>query len=395
MTLILAGGQGERLHPLTKDRSKPSVPFAGSYRIIDFTLSNCLNSGLRKVYLLTQYKSHSLDRHLRTGWSILNSELGEFIAPVPPQRRFSTNWYHGTADAVFQNVYLLELEKPTLVLILSGDHVYRMDYRPLIEFHMEKDAKITIASLVHARWLSSAFGVMHIDSNQRVLDFVEKPGDPPAIPGRPEESLINMGVYVFNTDVLVRAVIEDSKRDTAHDFGKNVLPALVKDNVVFAYPFEEGPEKPYWRDIGTLDSYYKVGMDFLQDEPPLDLWDSNWPIRTQQSQLPPAHISPNDSDEGNLVSKSLIGPGCRISGHVIHSILSPSVQVAQGAEVTDCILFNDVTVGRGARLTKTIVDKRVSIPPGFVVGEDSEADRSRFLVTQSGITVIPGGILFG
>jgi glucose-1-phosphate adenylyltransferase len=369
------------------------VPFAGTYRIIDFTLSNCLNSGLRRIYLLTQYKSHSLDRHLRTGWAIFNSELGEFIAPVPPQLRFSSNWYSGTADAVFQNIYLLEQEKPALVLILSGDHVYRMDYGRLIEFHLERHAKATIASMAYPRELGSAFGVMHIDSNQRVLDFIEKPSNPPALPGRPEESLVNMGVYVFNTDVLVRAVIEDAKRDTAHDFGKNILPALVKDGVVFAYPFEQEGKTPYWRDIGTLDSYYEAGMDFLQDDPPLDLWDPAWPIRTLQPQVPPAWISP-DHPEENLVHKSLIGPGCRIKGHVIHSILSPGVQVAEGAWVTECILFNGVTIGPGAVLRKTIIDKRVNIPAGFIVGEDPVVDRSRFLVTENGVTVIPSGTLF-
>ncbi|MFH1742593.1 MAG: glucose-1-phosphate adenylyltransferase [bacterium] len=390
LTLILAGGQGERLHPLTKDRSKPAVPFAGSYRIIDFTLSNCLNSGLRRIYLLTQYKSQSLDRHLRTGWFILNPELGEFIAPVPPQRRFSTNWYDGTADAVFQNVYLLEQEKPANVLILSGDHVYQMDYRRLIRFHLQQNAKVTIASLVYPRNMASSLGVMHVDSGQKVLDFVEKPSDPPPLHGRPEECLVNMGVYMFDTEVLVRAVIEDSKRDTAHDFGKNILPTLVKDGGAYAYPYEEKGRTAYWRDIGTLESYYQANMDFLMDEPPFDLWNKTWPIRSHQHQMPPASIRSRES----LVHNSLIGVGCRIEGRVTHSVLSPGVRIAEGAEITDCILCNEVTIGQGARLKKAIVDKRVNIPPGFLVGEDPRADESRFLVTESGITVIPGGILF-
>jgi len=394
LTLILAGGQGDRLRPLTKDRSKPAVPFAGNYRIIDFTLSNCLNSGLRRIYLLTQYKSQSLDRHIRTGWDVFNPELGEFIAPVPPQRRFSTNWYAGTADAVFQNIYLLEQEKPTYVLILSGDHVYRMDYRPLIDFHIESGAEATIACMVYPRESAVPFGVMQIGEDRRVLDFKEKPPDPPAIPGRDEESLVNMGVYVFNTDTLVRAVIEDSKQDTAHDFGKNVLPSLVRDGVAYAYPFEESGEIAYWRDIGTLESYFRAGMDFLQKDPPFDLWDQQWPIRTYHPQLPPAWIDPTVPGESR-VETSLIGQGCRISGEVVRSVLSPGVYVESRAQVKDCILFNDVRVGRGARLSRAIVDKRVQIPAGFVVGENPEKDRCRFLVTEDGITVIPLGTLFG
>ncbi len=393
LTLILAGGQGERLHPLTKDRSKPAVPFAGNYRIIDFTLSNCLNSGLRRIYLLTQYKSQSLDRHSRTAWNVFNPELGEFIAPVPPQRRFSTNWYAGTADAVFQNIYLLQQEKPTYVLILSGDHVYRMDYRRLIDFHMECGAKATIACMVYPRESAVPFGVMRIGTDQRVLDFKEKPPDPPAIPGRGEESLVNMGVYVFNTDALVRAVIEDSKQDTAHDFGKNVLPSLVQSGSAYAYPFEENGTVAYWRDIGTLESYFQAGMDFLQEQPPFDLWDARWPIRSYHPQLPPAWINASDSKNARVES-SLIGAGCRINGQVFHSILSPGVEIAENARVENSILFNDVKVGRGARLSRAIVDKRIQIPSSFLIGENPDKDRSRFLVTDSGITVIPLGTLF-
>ncbi|HQL63751.1 MAG TPA: glucose-1-phosphate adenylyltransferase [bacterium] len=391
LTLILAGGQGERLHPLTKDRSKPAVPFAGSYRIIDFTLSNCLNSNLRRIYLLTQYKSQSLDRHLRNGWSIHNPELGEFIEPVPPQRRFSTNWYDGTADAVFQNIYLLQQQKPALVVILSGDHVYRMDYRPLIRFHLEKKARATIAALVYPRRLSSFFGIMQVDSNQEVTSFVEKPADPPAMPGRPNESLVNMGVYVFNTETLVRAVIEDSKMDSTHDFGRDVLPALVQGGGIYAYFFEkEDGTTAYWRDIGTLESYYQAEMDFLQENPPFDLWNPNWPIRSYHPQVPPAWIAPREGQ----VFNSLVSSGCRIHGKVIHSILSPSVFVGENTQITDSIICNDVTIGDGARLRKAIVDKRIKIPAGFVVGEDPEADRERFLVTESGISVIPTGTLF-
>ncbi len=395
LTLILAGGLGERLYPLTRDRSKPSVPFAGSFRIIDFTLSNCINSVLRRIYVLTQYKSQSLNRHLRDGWSILRRELNEFIESVPPQHRSSTSWYGGTSDAIYQNIYLLEQIRPKRVLILSGDHIYRMDYRDLLEFHVNKEADVTIACIEFPRRHAQSFGVMQVDSEQRTLHFVEKPADPPAIPGKPDMSLVNMGVYIFNTEHLVRAVIDDSKdQHSAHDLGKNVFPRLIaRDDIkVCAYSFSKQTPDPYWRDVGSIDSYYNANMDLLTEKSSINLFAKDWPFRSDTRHLLPSQFDLSGQATGS-VKRSFISAGCIVNGHLDRCILSPNVVIHENSELEGCIVFNGSTIGRNCRIRNTIVDKYAHIPDGCVIGYDPEIDRKQFMVTEDTIVIVPKGMM--
>jgi len=288
LTLVLAGGQGERLYPLTRNRSKPSVSFGGIYRIIDFTLSNCLNSGLRKIYVLVQYQSHTLDRHIKHGWNIFSIEIDEFVHSLPPQHTLSQSWYLGTADAIYQNVYLLNIHRPQKVLLLSGDHIYKMDYLPMLELHETHDADVTVAAVETDLAEASRYGVIQVDSQRAIIGFQEKPSDPNPVPGKPDRALCNMGVYVFNTDALVRAVMLDAKNDkSSHDFGRDVLPKLVQEGSrIFAFTFHDGEEARYWRDIGTLDSYYEASMDLVKVSPQFNLYDTQWPLRTYLRQFP-------------------------------------------------------------------------------------------------------------
>ncbi|HOX37198.1 MAG TPA: glucose-1-phosphate adenylyltransferase [Candidatus Brocadiia bacterium] len=395
LVMVLAGGQGERLHPLTKDRAKPAVPFGGKYRIIDFSLSNCLNSGLRRIAVLTQYKSISLDRHLREAWGIFNHELGEYVESVPPQLRQASHWYLGTADAIFQNVYTLEQERPERVLILSGDHVYKMDYRQMISAHIEKNADLTVACMEFPVGDASRFGVMQVDSNFRITDFKEKPANPPPIPGDPTKALINMGVYLFNTRILVQRSSEDSRRASSHDFGKDIIPEMVRSDKVFAYSFRDENKKQmkYWRDIGTLEAYWEANMDLCAVDPLFDLYDPSWPIRTWQPQKPPAKTVFSDEHPGGRRAQaldSLMCDGCIISGATVkRSILSPGVKIEGRSYVEDSILFDDVQVGFDCVLRKTIVDKRVAIPNGTRIGVDPAEDAKRFTVSPGGIVVVP------
>ena len=391
LAMILAGGQGERLYPLTRDRAKPAVFFGGIYRIIDFTLSNCANSGLRKIYLLTQYRSLSLDRHVRHGWSIFNAELDEFVHTVPPQQRMRTQFYQGTADAIFQNIYTLQMEKPQHVVILAGDHVYKMDYGRLLAFHIEKQADLTIACVPVPTAQATTLGVARVDDDQRVVAFDEKPAAPSPIPDDPEFALCSMGVYVFTTEVLVRAVIEDAKQDSEHDFGRDIIPTLVHTNRVFAYGFrdERTGEPAYWRDIGSLDSYYDANMDLVAVEPRCNLYEEEWPVRTHMEQRPPAKTVLCTSNPNAGAIDSLVSGGCIISGaRVTRSILSPHVRVERDAEVTESIVFPDVSVGEGAKLQRTIVDRGVHIPAGACFGYDADEDRRRATVTPGGVVVI-------
>lgn len=399
LTLILAGGQGERLYPLTKTRSKPSVPFAGIYRIIDFTLSNCLNSGLRRIYVLTQYKSLTLDQHIKLGWHIFNVDLGEFIYSVPPQQIVSESWYRGTADAVYQNIYLLERHRPEMVFVLSGDHVYKMDYHQMLAYHLEKGAEFTVASIEVDKKEASRFGIIEVDEQNRIVGFQEKPKQPRALPHNPERCLVNMGVYLFNTNTLVKAVIDDAKKSSQHDFGKNVIPDVVKaGNRVYAYNFrdETTGETKYWRDIGTIDSYYEASMDLLSADPLFDLYDERWPLRTYQRQSPPAKTLPDvEGGEEGIVLDSLISPGSVVSGgRVKKSILSYNVRVHSRADIVDSILMRDVTIGERSRIRKCIIDEDVFIPPNTEIGYDPQQDARRFSMTESGIVVVPAGIRF-
>jgi glucose-1-phosphate adenylyltransferase len=396
LAIVLAGGQGERLYPLTRDRGKPAVPFGGIYRIIDFTLSNCLNSGLRKIYVLVQYKSGSLERHINIGWaSILSHELDEWIHTVPPMLRVGQRWYQGTADAVYQNVYLLEQERPRLVVILSGDHLYKMDYRRLVARHESAGAVATVGAVEVPLAEASAFGVLEVDESGRITAFREKPRDPKPIPGKPDLALVNMGVYCFHTEDLVRALAADARRETKHDFGHDVLPGLVPTGKVFAYSFVDENRKSalYWRDIGTLDSYFDASMDLVAVDPVFNLYDRDWPIRTMPHQLPPAKTVFAQEEPGGRLGvalDSMLSGGVIVSGgRVERSVLSPEVRVNSYAKVVESVLMDGVDVGRHARVRRAIVDKGVRIPPGFVVGEDPEEDRKRFLVTPGGIAVVP------
>ena len=393
LVMILAGGQGERLYPLTKDRAKPAVPFGGIYRIIDFTLSNCINSGLRKICVLTQYKSYSLDRHLRIGWNIFNNELDEFIENIPPQKRISDMWYQGTADAVYQNIYVLEGEHPEKVLILAGDHIYKMDYRELIEFHETNNADLTVPCIEVPIKEASRFGVMSIDNEQRIVEFNEKPASPKPIQSNPEMALVSMGIYLFNTQVLVKRVIEDTKRDTIHDFGKNIIPSMINKDRVFAFIFRDKNNKAvkYWRDIGTIDAYWEANMDLVQVDPIFNLYDNNWPIRTYHEQLSPAKTVFTELFPGGrcgTVLDSLVSNGCIISGaRVERSILSPNVRIDNYSEVIDSILMAGVRIGKNVKIRKAIIDKSVIVPDGKHIGYNLEADAKQFVISEKGVIV--------
>ncbi len=393
LVMILAGGQGERLYPLTKDRAKPAVPFGGIYRIIDFTLSNCINSGLRKICVLTQYKSYSLDRHLRIGWNIFNNELDEFIENIPPQKRISDMWYQGTADAVYQNIYVLEGEHPEKVLILAGDHIYKMDYRELIEFHETNNADLTVPCIEVPIKEASRFGVMSIDNEQQIVEFNEKPASPKPIQSNPEMALVSMGIYLFNTQVLVKRVIEDTKRDTIHDFGKNIIPSMINKDRVFAFIFRDKNNKAvkYWRDIGTIDAYWEANMDLVQVDPIFNLYDNNWPIRTYHEQLSPAKTVFTELFPGGrcgTVLDSLVSNGCIISGaRVERSILSPNVRIDNYSEVIDSILMAGVRIGKNVKIRKAIIDKSVIVPDGKHIGYNLEADAKQFVISEKGVVV--------
>jgi glucose-1-phosphate adenylyltransferase len=395
LTIILAGGQGERLYPLTKDRSKPAVPFGGKYRIIDFTLSNAINSGFRKVYLITQYKSQSLDTHIREGWSFLNGELGEFIYSIPPQFRTANHWYQGTADAVFQNLHILQDERPDYVIILSGDHIYKMDYLKMLQYHIAKNADLTVSGIEVPLDQAHQFGVMVVNDDNQVVEFQEKPQEPKPLPHKQDVCYINMGVYVFSANALAKVLIDDAKRkESQHDFGKNVIPSMLAGYRVFAYNFqdENKTETPYWRDIGTLDSYYECSMDLVSVSPVFNLYDIEWPIRTYQGQYPPAKTVFSETHDGGRIgvaTDSIVSGGVIISGgKVVGSLLSANVRVHSYALVEQSILFNNVDVGRRAKIRRAIIDKNVRIPEGYEVGYNIEEDRKKFFVTPSGIVVI-------
>ena len=395
LTLVLAGGQGERLFPLTKDRSKPSVPFAGSFRIIDFTLSNCINSDLRHIFVLTQYKSQSLNRHIRDGWNLLSQELHEFIETVPPQKRTHSQWYEGTCDAIYQNVFLLEQFKPKYTLILSGDHIYGMDYRELLAFHVQNGANVSIACFEFPTAQAKSFGVMHVDANDRVVDFIEKPSNPPSIPEKPGRSLINMGIYIFDTSCLVRAVIDDHKNAASqHDFGKDVLPLLVRDKSVrvFAYPFNRQSFSLYWRDVGSISSYFNASMDLLRGDRPFDLYSKDWPFRSALLQLPPCRINQTGLHNGQI-QRSLVSGGCFIDGSLNRCLISPGVSVEKESELEECIVFNDTKIGANCKIRNTIVDKNVVIPDGCRIGFEPEIDRRQFMLSNDAIVVIPKNMI--
>lgn len=396
LALVLAGGKGVRLEPLTRDRAKPAVPFGGIYRIIDFTLSNCLNSGLRQILILTQYKAASLDRHIHLGWRFLCRELDEFIDILPPQQRIDEHWYQGTADAVYQNIYSIEKNNPDLVLILSGDHIYKMDYSELIQDHVRARADVTIGCIPVPLEEGTQFGVMHIDDQRRVVDFKEKPKEPECMPDDPTRCLASMGIYVFNAGFLFEQLCRDATQsDSSHDFGKNIIPNVLHSHVVRAYPFRDKNtgQGCYWRDVGTLDAYYEANMDLVAVAPDLNLYDSTWPIRTYQPPYPPPKFvfaETGPSPRAGQALDSMVCSGSILSGgRVQRSILSPNVRVNSWATVEDSILFEGVDIGRHAKVRRAIIDKGARIPERMEIGFDLEQDRARgFTVTETGIVVI-------
>lgn len=395
--ILMAGGKGERLYPLTKVRAKPSVQFGGIYRIVDFTLSNCLNSGFRRIYVLTQYRSLSLDRHIRLGWNIFNHELDEFIECVPPQQRNVDRWYRGTADSIFQNIYLLQRERPKRVLIVSGDHVYKMNYNDMLAFHVQNNADLTVAAVEVDRAQASGFGVIGVDEAGRIVDWEEKPSDPKPVPGKPDKALASMGVYIFNTEALVKGVIADAKNpNSSHDFGKDVVPQMIRSQRVFCHSFQEAnnPTSRYWRDIGTIDAYWEANMDLCDVRPQCNLYDEKWPIRTYQHQVPPARIVASDEDSRKgEVFNSMVSGGCLVvGGTVVRSVLSHNVRIDARAHVEESVLLDGVRVGRGAKIRRVIIDEDVVIPDGFTIGYDPEQDRSRFMFSPGGIVILPKGM---
>lgn len=400
LTILLAGGRGSRLEPLTADRAKPAVPFGGKYRVIDFTLSNCLHSALRRVLVLTQYKSHSLQKHLRDGWSIFNPECNEYITIVPPQMRTGETWYAGTADAIYQNLFLIERSQVETVLILAADHIYRMDYAALIAAHKETGADLTIACMQVPLAEARSFGVMDIDGDQRILEFQEKPAHPKPLPEAPDTALASMGIYVFTMERLCAALQDDNQReDSSHDFGKDLIPRLIGRCKAHAYLFggARGRVTPdrYWRDVGSLDAYYDANLDLLKPVPPLNLYQRDWAIRTYQGQNPPARMVPGLNGQDGLLANSILCGGTVVAGAtVIRSILSARVRVEEGARVEDSLLFERVSVGAGAVLRRCIVDKGVKIPPGESIGQDHQKDRQRFTISDNGVVVVPKGFRF-
>ena len=398
LCILMAGGKGERLYPLTKARAKPSVRFGGIYRIVDFTLSNCLNSDIRRLYVLTQYRSVSLDRHIRLGWSIFNHELGEFIECIPPQQRNVDRWYRGTADSIYQNIYLLQRVRPQRVLILSGDHVYKMNYNNMLAHHLETGADLTVAGVEVPRSEASAFGVIGSDDDFRIVNWEEKPAEPKSVPGKPDRSFVSMGVYIFNTDVLVKRVIADAKSNSsAHDFGKDVVPGMLKSHRVYVHSFVDAtdPASRYWRDIGTLDAYWEANMDLCSPEPQCNLYDRNWPIRTYQEQVPPARVvsSTGNRDSSGGVVNSLIAGGAIVDGgSVIRSVLSHNTKVGEGSLVEESVLLDGVQIGRGAQVRKALIDSEVVVPDGFRIGVNPEEDLRRFTISPGGVIVVPRGI---
>ena len=400
LAIILAGGTGNRLSPLTIERAKPAVPFGGKYRIIDFTLTNCLHSGLRRVLVLTQYKSHSLQKHLRDGWSIFNPELGEYITPVPPQMRTGDQWYSGTADAIYQNLYLLERASADKVIILSGDHIYRMDYAEMLHSHETSNADVTIACMEVGLEQARAFGIMTIDADHDVTAFTEKPATPATVPGNPDTALASMGIYIFDRDLLLDVLRRDAGNETSsHDFGKDILPGLLGKERLFAYRFGgkggRVTQDHYWQDVGTIDAYYDANMALLEAIPPMDLYQPDWMIRSYAAQHPPARTVPGASGhEGIFINSIVAGGAVFIGAGVGHSILFPRVRIDEDAFVSDSILFEGVQVGAMAQLNHCIVDKGVVIPPGTVIGQDPEEDAKHFIISEGGIVVVPKNYRF-
>ncbi len=398
IALILAGGRGSRLVNMTDWRAKPAVPFGGKFRIIDFPLSNCVNSGIRKIGILTQYKSDSLIRHIQQGWGFLRGEFGEYVDLLPAQQRHGEDsWYKGTADAIYQNIDILRTRKPKHILILAGDHIYKMDYGAMLADHIEKNADLTIGCLEVSLEEASAFGVMDVDVNRRVKAFVEKPEHPPVMPGRTDTALASMGIYIFNADFLFEQLQKDADTvGSSNDFGKDIIPAVIDKYIVNAYPFLDlqSGEQSYWRDVGTIDAYWSANMELIGVNPAMNLYDNTWPIWTHQEQTPPAKFVFDDDDRRGLAVDSMVSGGCVISGaQVKHSLLFSNVRVNSYTTVQDSIILPQVNIGRHCRITKAIIEKGCDIPEGTIIGEDRAEDERRFHVSQGGIVLVTPDML--
>ena len=401
IALVLAGGRGSRLMNLTDRRAKPAVYFGGKFRIVDFALSNCLNSGVRRIGVITQYKSHSLLRHLQRGWAFLKSEMNEFVDLLPAQQRNDDeSWYRGTADAVYQNHDILESYGAEYIVVLAGDHIYKMNYALMLSDHVAKGRPCTVACIAVPRAEASAFGVMAVDDSSMITDFLEKPADPPAMPGRPDMALASMGIYIFNAAYLYAELARDlADPDSSHDFGKDIIPRAVRNGCAAAHPFALScvpngtAAEPYWRDVGTVDAYWDSNIDLTATDPKLNLYDRDWPIWTYQAQLPPAKFVHNQDHRRGMAIESTVSGGCIVSGQVFRSVLFSSVRVHSHAFVNWSVLLPEVQVGRGARLTRTVIDRGCSIPDGLVIGEDPVLDGERFHRSGNGICLVTADML--
>ncbi len=397
MAVIMAGGRGERLKHLTEDRCKPATPFGGKFRIIDFVLSNCVNSGIRQISVLTQYKAHSLIQHIQRGWGYLRGEFGEFVEIIPAQQRLGPEWYQGTADALWQNMEILRSHRPLHVLVLAGDHIYKMDYGPMIGFHVEKEADITVGVVEVPRERAREFGVLGVDESNRVLSFLEKPHDPPPMPGRPDVALASMGIYVFNPKLLERLLRADADDpNSAHDFGKNIIPAAIENLRVFAYPFEDVRTKAqnYWRDVGTVGAYYEANMELVRVSPELNIYDEQWPIWTYQEQLPPAKFVFDDEDRRGVAIDSMVSGGCIISGsRVAKSLLFSNVRVHDYSSIEHSVILPRVRIGERCTIRNAIIDSNSVVPDDMHIGVDRAADAERFHVTEGGVVLVTAAML--
>ncbi len=397
LALVLAGGRGSRLKQLTLWRAKPAVPFGGKFRIIDFPLSNCVNSGIRRVGILTQYKAHSLIRHVQRGWGFMRGELGEFVELLPAQQRLETSWYEGTADAIYQNIDIIRTHNPKFVLILAGDHIYKMDYGTMLASHVESGADVTVGCIEVPLEDARAFGVMAVDADNRIVEFQEKPDEPQHMPGNPERALASMGIYIFNTEMLIDGLLRDAELSgSKHDFGGDIIPGSINSYRVFAFPFRDAGSEggAYWRDVGTVDAYWKANMELIGVSPELNLYDRTWPIWTYQEQDPPAKFVFDDEGRRGTAVDSMVAGGCIVSGATVrHSLLFSSVHVHSYCEIEDSVIFPNVDVGRRCTIRKAVIDKGCIIPPGTEIGVDPKADAERFHVSDGGVVLVTPEIL--
>ena len=401
LALILAGGRGARLRQLTDWRAKPAVPFGGKFRIIDFPLSNCMNSGIRRIGVVTQYKAHSLIRHIQRGWGFLRGEFGEFVELLPASQRMEETWYKGTADSLFQNLDIIRAHSPERVLVLAGDQVYKMDYGEMLAFHAARKADVTVGCIEVPVERAPAFGIMDVDTDDRIVDFAEKPAQPKTIPGDDARSLASMGIYVFDTEFLIQQLSRDADDShSSHDFGKDIIPHCVPRCVTLAHRFSTScirnpaTQEPYWRDVGTIDAYWEANLELTKVTPALNLYDADWPIWTYQEQVPPTKFVFDDPGRRGVAIDSMVSGGTIISGaSVARSLLFTNVFVHSYTSVQDCVILPDVSIGRNSRLTRVVVDKGCQLPEGLVVGEDADEDARRFLRTEGGVTLITPDML--